>query len=76
MGKAASIARRLPWRLASDELRMTEEQKRPLTGGAFTSKNAPSREAHFLLFSENIQPLMTARILAMASARFSQPSFK
>ena len=44
--------------------RRIHKQKRPLTGGAF------------LLFSENFQPLMTARILAMASARFSQPSFK
>ena len=52
------------------------------------TKNAPSREARndkqnasptggaFLAFAEKVQPLMTARILAMASARFSQPSFK
>ena len=56
---------------------MTEEQKRPLTVGARSqAKTPPLWEARFLLFSEKFQPLMTARILAMASARFSQPSFK
>ena len=82
-GKAASIARRLPWRLASDELRMTEEQnapsrearsqartpphgrrihkqKRPLTGGASTSKNAPLREARP---QAKTPPLWEARFL-------------
>ena len=49
-GKAASIARRLPWRLASDELRMTEEQKRPLTGGASTSKTPPLTGGAFFTF--------------------------
>ena len=51
--------------------------KRPLTGGAHPqAKTPPLWEARFLPFSEKFQPLMTARILAMASARFSQPSFK
>ena len=43
---------------------------------ASTSKTPPLWEARFLPFSGKFQPLMTARILAMASARFSQPSFK